>query len=205
MAFSSTGSTWQKPSPFPLSLLELFRPRLPSLTGAHTTIDDDDPEHASVAFTHSAQRKPPSRLKKALWGIVIATALILSFKLLLTQLRRFRFRSDLTKYDTGFYGFAPTKDYHSFDLDSPELAFIHEDARCSRDYLFFAPNGDSIPEPGPVILDADGELVWRISEGLEGVTQDFRVQSYKNEDFLTFWVGNEIDGRKQGYWYMVWG
>lgn len=57
-------------------------------------------------------------------------------------------------------------------------------------------------EPGGVILDAVGDLVWRqIDQG--GDTQDLRVQEYFGEKYLTFWVGEEIGGRKQGSWFMV--
>lgn len=141
--------------------------------------------------------------REALWATLLIIFVLLAYNPLVTQLRRFRFRGDLTPYDIGFDGFAPSQGYHSSEFKSPKLAFIHTDARCSQDYIFFAPNGASIPRPGPVILDSNGELVWRMWEGLEGVTQDFRVQRYKDEDFLTFWVGNEIDGKKQGQWYMV--
>jgi hypothetical protein len=148
-------------------------------------------------------RKYSKRLKRSLLFILFICVIISGHYLVFPQLLRFRFRADLTWYDLGIYGFSPSRGYYSSSHDSPLLGFIQTDARCSRDFFFFAPNGDSIPEPGPVILDADGELIWRLSEGLKGVTQDFKVQRYKDEDFLTFWVGSEIDGRKQGLWYMV--
>ncbi|KAJ5689920.1 hypothetical protein N7462_004312 [Penicillium macrosclerotiorum] len=168
-----------------------------------TVIDDGDNDHTAIPASRLHRRKCNFRLKRALCGTLLIIILLLAYKPLITQLRRFRFRRDLNRYDIGFEGFAPSRDYHSFQLDSPKLAFIQTDARCNRDYIFLAPNGASIPKPGPVILDADGELIWRMWEGLEGVTQDFRVQRYKDEDFLTFWVGNEIDGKKQGHWYML--
>ncbi|KAJ5731792.1 uncharacterized protein N7483_006300 [Penicillium malachiteum] len=166
-------------------------------------IGDHDHEQGIPPPAYAYHGKRRSCMRKSLWGIPIIAAFIVVYHFLLPQLHRFRFRADLTWYDIGLYGFAPSQNYHSFDYDAPILGFIENDARCSRDYLFFAPNGDSNPEPGPIILDADGELVWRLVEGLEGVTQDFRVQQYKGERFLTFWVGEEIDGRKQGYWYML--
>jgi hypothetical protein len=123
--------------------------------------------------------------RELLWATLLITLLLLAYNPLVAQLRRFRFRGDLTRYDIGFDGFAPSRGYHSSELKSPKLAFIHTDARCSQDYIFFAPNGASISRSGPVILDSNGELVWQIWEGLEGVTQDFRVQQFKGEDFLT--------------------
>ncbi|KAJ5272344.1 hypothetical protein N7478_007469 [Penicillium angulare] len=163
-----------------------------------------DGNHGTPFLSKTSTRgRSRQKLRVTLWSIGITIVVILGYRLLLPQLLRFRFRSDLTWYDIGLYGFFPTQGYNSFLYDSPLLGFIETDSRCSRDYFFFAPNGDSIQEPGPVLLDADGELVWQLSEGLDGVTQDFRVQRYKDEDFLTFWVGHEIDGRKQGYWYML--
>ncbi|KAJ5982715.1 hypothetical protein N7451_012815 [Penicillium sp. IBT 35674x] len=144
-----------------------------------------------------------SLFRRFLWFIISLFVVLLGYYLLVPQLLRFRFRADLTWYDFGLYGFAPSRDYLSYSHASPLLGFIQTDVRCSRDYIFFAPNGDSIPEPVPVILDSDGELVWRLSEMWKGVAQDFKVQRYKDEDFLTFWVGEEIDGRKQGFWYML--
>ncbi|OJJ50683.1 hypothetical protein ASPZODRAFT_148133 [Penicilliopsis zonata CBS 506.65] len=142
----------------------------------------------------------------SVWSLALLLPIVLAvwlFVVLVTpQLARFRFRGDLTWYDLGLYGFAPARSYNSFEYESPRFEFLQTDARCSRDYLFLAPRGDSIPEPAGMIVDPEGELVWR-NFGLQGITQDFRVQTYRGENFLTFWVGEERDGRKQGSWYML--
>lgn len=57
-------------------------------------------------------------------------------------------------------------------------------------------------EPGGLILDAEGELVWRQMVE-QGEIQDLRAQEYLGETYLTFWAGTEKDGRKQGSWFMV--
>ncbi|KAH6962658.1 ASST-domain-containing protein [Ilyonectria sp. MPI-CAGE-AT-0026] len=115
---------------------------------------------------------------------------------------RLHWRNDLTWYDLGWYGLAPTAQYQSFDHPIPAIEFLQQDARCSQDYIFLAPRGPLVAEPGAVILDAVGDLVWRqIDQG--GDTHDLRVQEYFGEKYLTFWVGEEIGGRKQGSWFMM--
>jgi hypothetical protein len=52
-----------------------------------------------------------------------------------------------------------------------------------------------------MILDARGELVWMKYNW--GTTQDFRVQQYQGQDYVTFWQGDEEDGHGRGSWYMV--
>lgn len=52
-----------------------------------------------------------------------------------------------------------------------------------------------------MILDAAGNLVW-MQPNTE-ITQDFRLQRYQGEDFLTYWEGKEVDGRGDGSWFMV--
>jgi hypothetical protein len=52
-----------------------------------------------------------------------------------------------------------------------------------------------------LILDAQGEPVW--VDYSWGEVQDFKVQQFKGEDYLTFWAGVEVDIHGQGSWYMV--
>lgn len=52
-----------------------------------------------------------------------------------------------------------------------------------------------------MIIDAAGDLVWM--KHSQGVTQDFKVQRYQAEDFLTYWEGKEVAGRGEGSWFMV--
>lgn len=117
------------------------------------------------------------------------------------QLTRFRFHSGLSWYDLGLYGFGPSQSYVSFDDESPIVEISPAGAQCDPRYTFLAPRGDSVAHPGPMILDARGELVWMKSSW--GTTQDFRVQRYKDQDYLTYWQGNEEDGHGCGSWYMV--
>jgi hypothetical protein len=119
------------------------------------------------------------------------------------QLLRFRFRLDLSLYDLGFYGFGPSRSYVSFEYESPMVEITEWGSGCDPRYTFLAPRGDSVAHPGPVILDADGELVWMKYNW--DTTQDFKVQRYNGADYLTYWEGTEMESRGYGSWYMVGG
>jgi hypothetical protein len=104
-------------------------------------------------------------------------------------------------------GRASTEIYRSFDSPVVDVEFLGRDASCGQEPFFFAPSGPgALGDEGGVILGADGELVWRQdgSGSGQGQVEDFRVQEYRGEKFLTFWQGVVADGvRKEGSWYMV--
>ncbi|KAF3392710.1 hypothetical protein F1880_008788 [Penicillium rolfsii] len=139
------------------------------------------------------------RLISAFLGTI--GVLIIFCVFVVPQLKRFRFRSDLSWYDLGIYGFGPSQSYNSFDEESPIVEISPAGAQCDPQLTFLAPRGDSVAHPGPMILDARGELVWMKYNW--GTTQDFRVQKYKGQDYLTFWQGDEEDGHGCGSWYML--
>lgn len=151
-------------------------------------------------FTKGAWRRTFIRIRLLAVGTVISL-LYLFYLFVLPHLLKFRFRSDLSRYDLGLYGFGPTRGYASFDYESPVVEISQSDAGCDPRFTFIAPRGDSIPHPGPMILDADGNLVW-MQHNVD-ITQDFRLQRYQGEDFLTYWEGKEVDGRGDGSWFMV--
>ncbi|KAL4804751.1 ASST-domain-containing protein [Aspergillus unguis] len=111
--------------------------------------------------------------------------------------------ADLGWYDLGAYGFGPSRNYVSFELESPllEITESSNGTGCDDRYTFFAPRGDSVAHEGPVILDADGELVWK-QHNWE-TTHDFKVQRYQGEDYLTYWEGSQVESRGYGSWYML--
>ncbi|KAJ5090972.1 hypothetical protein N7532_009656 [Penicillium argentinense] len=117
------------------------------------------------------------------------------------QLLRFRFRTGMSWYDMGWYGFGPSRTYVSFHEQSPVIEISPAGAQCDQRYTFLAPRGDSVVHPGPMILDAQGELVWMKDNW--GTTQDFHVQRYKGQDYVTYWQGDEEDGYGHGSWYML--
>lgn len=183
------------------------------------------PEGLKIFATHSYRDAPmcsrtssaSSRLcfwpSRRVWPIIfgrrgVMLASIASFGVLalfcvfvIPQLTRFRFRSELSWYDLGLYGFGPSHSYVSFDEESPIVEISPADSQCDPRYTFLAPRGDSVAHPGPMILDARGELVWMKYNW--GTTQDFRVQRYRDQDYLTYWQGDEEDGHGCGSWYMV--
>ena len=58
-----------------------------------------------------------------------------------------------------------------------------------------------VPRPGPVIMDARGELVWM--EDKFGQAMDFKMQHYKGQDYLTFWTGSDSGTFGSGVYNMV--
>ncbi|KAM3434710.1 hypothetical protein NHJ13734_005889 [Beauveria thailandica] len=138
--------------------------------------------------------------------LLVPLVLVAAGLLLLRQsspaLSRVHWRSDWSWVDLGSSGMAPMRRYRSFDHASVDVRFLaRDDALCSRDQLFLATRGSGT-EPGAVILDHAGELVWR-QPRMAAEVHDFRVQEYKGERFLTFWAGAPDGGAKQGSWYMV--
>lgn len=132
---------------------------------------------------------------------VVASLLSLFYVFVLPELQKLRFRTDLSWYDLGLYGFYPSRSYVSFDYNSPDVEITKWDSRCDTSYTFLSPRGASISHPGPMILDARGELVWM--EYMLGTTLDLRVQQYQGDDYLTYWHGYQDGGHGRGSWYMV--
>ncbi|KAL2857369.1 ASST-domain-containing protein [Aspergillus pseudoustus] len=145
--------------------------------------------------------------RRSLFQIIICSAIAgslwLFYLFVVPQLLRFRFRTDLGWYDLGAYGFGPSRSYASFQYESPllEITAVDGDRGCDDLYTFLAPRGDSVAHPGPMVFDADGELVW-MKHNWE-TTQDFKVQRFQGEDYLTYWEGEQVDGRGYGSWYML--
>lgn len=104
-------------------------------------------------------------------------------------------------YDLGIFGAHPTLDYKSFDIKAPELNIARWDSRCEDGYVLLSPRGHFYPEPGPLIYDHAGNLIW--IEKRYGMVMDLNVQRFKGQDYLTFWVGHDDGTRGEGSYYMV--
>ncbi|KAI9736277.1 MAG: hypothetical protein M1834_001163 [Cirrosporium novae-zelandiae] len=104
-------------------------------------------------------------------------------------------------YDLGLYGAYPWQTYDSVDLVSPQLNVLQWDDRCDDRYTLLTPRGISVPAPGPMIIDAKGNLVWM--EKRFGEAMDLKIQNYKGEDYLTFWAGKDDGTHGRGYYYML--
>ncbi|KAI5207271.1 hypothetical protein AUEXF2481DRAFT_32563 [Aureobasidium subglaciale EXF-2481] len=103
------------------------------------------------------------------------------------------------EHDFGSY---PYKTFQSSDLSSPILRRPHESFQCRDDnYIFLSPRGNKVPHPAVTIMDNDGEMVWE--HYVDGQGYNFKVQEYKGEPVLTFWVGNDgVGGHGEGDYYM---
>jgi hypothetical protein len=156
--------------------------------------------------TWDAERRCVDPRRPLLWiaGTSAIVSLLYLFHLVVVpQLVRFDFRADLSWYDLGAYGFGPSRGYVSFQYESPLVQISQTDngTGCDDRYTFLAPRGDSVAHEGPMILDAQGELVWMKHNW--DTTHDFKVQRYRGEDYLTYWEGSQVEGRGYGSWYMV--
>ncbi|KAL3491096.1 ASST-domain-containing protein [Aspergillus germanicus] len=161
---------------------------------------------ATLTWGLSRQRRVDTRrsLIRVVFCILIAGLLYLFYIFAIPQLLRFRFRDDLSWYDLGAYGFGPSRSYVSFQYQSPavEITAVDDDRACDDSgYTFLSPRGDSVAHPGPMILDANGELVW-MKHNWE-TTHDFKVQRFLGQDFLTYWEGEQVEGRGYGSWYLI--
>lgn len=104
-------------------------------------------------------------------------------------------------YDWGLYGAYPRQSYQSFSSASPWVNILQSDERCDAAYTFIEPRGDSVPYPGPIILDNEGSLVWM--ETKYGQAMDLKVQTYKGNDYITFWHGGDSGWFGRGYYLML--
>ncbi|KAK0265305.1 hypothetical protein LTR35_017169 [Friedmanniomyces endolithicus] len=111
-------------------------------------------------------------------------------------------------YDNGTFGYYPVRTYVTAEeLHSPQVNFLEWDAQCDDgSYYFMAPRGWSVPDPGPMILDSRGELVWakHFDNNSGGQAYDFQVQTYQGQEYLTFWLGDDrVRGHGSGHYYML--
>lgn len=106
-----------------------------------------------------------------------------------------------TLYDGGFLGAYPYEDFHSTDLIAPRLNIRKWDEQCDHGYTLFTPRARSVPHDGPMILDAKGNLIW--TEKKYGTVDNLQIQTYKNQSYLTFWVGDHDVTRWPGKYYML--
>lgn len=147
----------------------------------------------------------PWRRNAFSWLLAKVTAVLsllyVFYIFVLPQILRFRFCSRLSWYNLGLYGFGPSQKYISFEYESPVVEISQRDAGCHPGLTFLAPRGDSIAHPGPMILDAQGNLVWMKHN--HNITMDFKMQRYRGQDYLTYWEGEAVDGIGHGSWCMV--
>lgn len=110
--------------------------------------------------------------------------------------------------DRGAYGAYPVREYYSVDTKVPILNYLNWTSECASEntFYFITPKGWKVPNPGPMVLDYRGDLVWaqRFENEFGGQAYDLMVQEYLGEKFLTFWLGDDrIRGHGAGHFHMV--
>ncbi|KAJ5637448.1 hypothetical protein N7490_007327 [Penicillium lividum] len=138
----------------------------------------------------------------ASWLFVFVTLITVLRFLALPNLQRLHLQVGVSLFDDGFYGFYPTRKYVSFDYESPAVELARWSPKCSDDYTFMAPHGNAVNNPGAMILDSRGNLVWMMKPRPDKI-QDFRVQEYLGEQYLTYWHGAADNGHGRGAWSML--
>ncbi|KAJ8064325.1 hypothetical protein OCU04_006670 [Sclerotinia nivalis] len=106
-------------------------------------------------------------------------------------------------FDAGSYGSYPIHTYMSTDVVSPRLNMLRSSTLC-RNYLYWvlSPRGRSISDPGPMILDSAGNLIW--TKGGYDQVYNLQVQDFLGEKYLTFWAGTDaVQGHGAGSYYML--
>lgn len=110
-----------------------------------------------------------------------------------------------SKYNDAEYGFYVTQTFKSSPQVTgvPVVNFMEPFTRCDDgSYLLITPRG-RVAESTPMILDVNGSLVWAATEKY-GQVYNLQVQSYKGQEYLTFWAGDDtVGGHGVGTHYML--
>lgn len=110
-----------------------------------------------------------------------------------------------SKYNDAEYGFYVTQTFKSSPQVTgvPVVNFMEPFTRCDDgSYLLITPRG-KVAESTPMILDVNGSLVWAATKKY-GQVYNLQVQSYKGQEYLTFWAGDDtVGGHGVGIHYML--
>lgn len=110
--------------------------------------------------------------------------------------------------DDGTLGYFPSRTFMTEDvISAPHTNWPQWYQRCDEGkFYFLTPKGWSISQPGPMILDSRGDLVWskHFANEWGGQAYDLMVQHYQGQDYLTFWTGDDqVRGHGSGAYMMV--
>ncbi|KUJ17741.1 uncharacterized protein LY89DRAFT_684698 [Mollisia scopiformis] len=109
-------------------------------------------------------------------------------------------------FDNGELGAYPNRTYITEPTSiSPQLNILKSDSRCDDGlYTMISLRGDKVELKGqsPMIHDSQGNLVWM--NATYGETFGLSVQSYKGQEYLTFWQGDDsVGGHGEGYYFLL--
>lgn len=110
-------------------------------------------------------------------------------------------------YDWGLDGLWPQISFQTFSRAAPRLNFVKWEESCADGFYLIAPRGSYVSHQSPIIMDGRGNLVWTPTEqyGIGEAATDFKVQTYRGQNVLTFWAGVEGEQHRYGMgsYYMV--
>src|SRR5919198_2049385 len=96
----------------------------------------------------------------------------------------------------------PSQHFHSRPDLKPPIVKIRTPAHgTAPGFIFFAPKM-VVAQPGPLILDNRGQVVWFEPLKTKGVA-DFKVQHYLGKPVLTWWRGRAPMGVGSGYYVIT--
>lgn len=109
---------------------------------------------------------------------------------------------DVDLFETGIYGAYPEKDYVSAGHRSPRANVVQWDSTCDDGGLVLLTlDGESVSNPGPMIVDMRGNLVWKSDDF--GMSMNTKIQTYRGQDYITFWSGDKLQESGLGRYYML--
>lgn len=156
-----------------------------------------------IKFLMDTLARSPFLLTQSLWLLVLASD---------ARATHHAIDSPVRDYDqainNGTLGYYPTWTFMTeSELTAPRTNWLRWDPKCDDGmYYFLTPRGHSLPEPGPMILDSRGDLVWskHFANEWGGQAYDLMVQHYQGKEHLTFWTGDDqIRGHGSGSYTMV--
>ncbi|KIX01845.1 uncharacterized protein Z518_09572 [Rhinocladiella mackenziei CBS 650.93] len=107
-------------------------------------------------------------------------------------------------FDDGEFGKYPTQEYKTSDIHGPRPNFLTHSGSCYNDglYVMTTPRGYAVTSCGPMITDEKGALVWLDTRYT--APYNLAVQTYKGEQYLTFWAGDDgVRGHGAGVYFML--
>lgn len=165
-----------------------------------------DPE--STAGMTTRERPLARRCSRIILYILAAVLALCAIVLSIVQISTFFFPSSSTLfYDLGLYGWYSEQSYHSSNITSPRVSTpkwhpaICDAENDANGLVLRDLHGSSVRQNGVTIVDLKGDLIW--SNDSFGHASNLKVQTWRGNEYLTFWAGSRDGGSGQGKYYMV--